>query len=93
MKGKDLSVGHGAPLRLRVERQLGYKQAKYLMRIQMVDSSHHLWGGHAAIGKTAATNGMRGSERGGDARRGGAPDCAIRIRHRPAIRPMASARG
>lgn len=32
-----LSVGHGAPLRLRVERQLGYKQAKYVMRIEMTD--------------------------------------------------------
>jgi DMSO/TMAO reductase YedYZ molybdopterin-dependent catalytic subunit len=46
MNGKDLSVGHGAPLRLRVERQLGYKQAKYLMRIQLVDSLHGLWGGN-----------------------------------------------
>jgi len=33
-----LSVGHGAPLRLRVERQLGYKQAKYIMRIEAVAS-------------------------------------------------------
>ena len=32
-----LSVGHGAPLRLRVERQLGYKHAKYVMRIEMTD--------------------------------------------------------
>ncbi|PNG25274.1 molybdopterin-binding protein [Methylocella silvestris] len=32
-----LTVGHGAPLRLRVERQLGYKQAKYVMRIQLTD--------------------------------------------------------
>lgn len=38
MNGKDLSVGHGAPLRLRLERQLGYKQAKYVMRIELVDS-------------------------------------------------------
>ena len=38
MNGEDLSVGHGAPLRLRVERQLGYKQAKYIMRIELVDS-------------------------------------------------------
>ena len=30
-------MGHGAPLRLRVERQLGYKQAKYVMRIEMTD--------------------------------------------------------
>ena len=34
MNGKPLDVGHGAPLRLRVERQLGYKQAKYVMRIE-----------------------------------------------------------
>ena len=34
MNGAPLSVGHGAPLRLRVERQLGYKQAKYVMRIE-----------------------------------------------------------
>lgn len=33
-----LSVGHGAPLRLRVERQLGYKHAKYVMRIDAVAS-------------------------------------------------------
>lgn len=45
MNGKELSVGHGAPLRLRVERQLGYKQAKYLMRIELVDSLGDLGGG------------------------------------------------
>jgi DMSO/TMAO reductase YedYZ molybdopterin-dependent catalytic subunit len=38
MNDQPLSVGHGAPLRLRVERQLGYKQAKYIMRIELVDS-------------------------------------------------------
>ena len=38
MNGDALSVAHGAPLRLRVERQLGYKQAKYVMRIEAVDS-------------------------------------------------------
>jgi len=31
-----LPVGNGAPLRLRVERQLGYKQAKYVQRIEAV---------------------------------------------------------
>lgn len=36
LNGAPLSVGHGAPLRLRVERQLGYKHAKYLMRIEAV---------------------------------------------------------
>jgi len=33
-----LDVGHGAPVRLRVERQLGYKQAKYIMKIDAVAS-------------------------------------------------------
>jgi DMSO/TMAO reductase YedYZ molybdopterin-dependent catalytic subunit len=35
---QEVPVAHGAPLRLRVERQLGYKHAKYLMRIEVVDS-------------------------------------------------------
>lgn len=37
MNGKPLPVSNGAPLRLRVERQLGYKHAKYVMRIEVVD--------------------------------------------------------
>lgn len=45
MNGDDLSVGHGAPIRLRVERQLGYKQAKFIMRIQAVASFRHLGDG------------------------------------------------
>lgn len=38
MNDKVLSVGHGAPIRLRVERQLGYKHAKYVMAIDAVAS-------------------------------------------------------
>ena len=38
MNDQPLEVGHGAPIRLRVERQLGYKHAKYVMRIEAVDS-------------------------------------------------------
>jgi DMSO/TMAO reductase YedYZ molybdopterin-dependent catalytic subunit len=38
MNDAPLSVGHGAPVRLRVERQLGYKHAKYVMRIEAVAS-------------------------------------------------------
>lgn len=38
MNGQPLPIAHGAPLRLRVERQLGYKMAKYVMRIEAVDS-------------------------------------------------------
>lgn len=37
MNNAPLEIAHGAPLRLRVERQLGYKHAKYLMRIEIVD--------------------------------------------------------
>ena len=38
MNGERLPIRYGAPLRLRVERQLGYKMAKYVMRIEAVDS-------------------------------------------------------
>ena len=38
MNGRPLPVEHGAPLRLRLERQLGYKMAKYVMRIELVES-------------------------------------------------------
>ncbi|MFN3583695.1 molybdopterin-binding protein [Phenylobacterium sp.] len=37
MNDAPLPVKHGAPLRLRVERQLGYKHAKYVMRVEAVD--------------------------------------------------------
>jgi len=38
MNDAVLPVRHGAPLRLRVERQLGYKHAKYVMRVEAVAS-------------------------------------------------------
>ena len=38
MNYAPIKVEHGAPLRLRVERQLGYKMAKYVMRIEAIDS-------------------------------------------------------
>ena len=38
MNDAVLSVGHGAPIRLRVERQLGYKHAKYVMAVDAVAS-------------------------------------------------------
>jgi len=37
MNGRSLPLGHGAPLRLRVERQLGYKSMKFIRRIEVVD--------------------------------------------------------
>ena len=38
LNGGELPVGNGAPLRLRVERQCGYKNLKFLKSIQVVDS-------------------------------------------------------
>jgi DMSO/TMAO reductase YedYZ molybdopterin-dependent catalytic subunit len=45
MNDQPLAIPHGAPLRLRVERQLGYKHAKYVMRIEAVESFASLGGG------------------------------------------------
>jgi len=45
MNDAPLPVRHGAPLRLRVERQLGYKMAKYLMRIELVENFASLGAG------------------------------------------------
>ena len=40
-----LPIANGAPIRLRVERQLGYKHAKYVMRIELVESFAEIEGG------------------------------------------------
>jgi len=45
LNGKPLPVSNGAPLRLRIERQLGYKHAKYLMKIELVESFDGIHGG------------------------------------------------
>jgi DMSO/TMAO reductase YedYZ molybdopterin-dependent catalytic subunit len=38
LNDQPLPVPNGAPLRLRIGRQLGYKQAKYISRIELVES-------------------------------------------------------
>jgi DMSO/TMAO reductase YedYZ molybdopterin-dependent catalytic subunit len=45
MNDHVLPIPHGAPLRLRVERQLGYKMAKYVMRIEAVSDLAPIRGG------------------------------------------------
>ena len=45
MNGHLLPVANGAPLRLRVERQLGYKHDKYVQRIQAVERLAGIFGG------------------------------------------------
>ncbi len=44
-----LPIANGAPLRLRVERQLGYKHAKYLRRIEARASLADLYGGRGGL--------------------------------------------
>ena len=38
MNGDELPVGHGGPLRMRVPRQLGYKNVKFLTHLTVTDS-------------------------------------------------------
>lgn len=45
LNDSSLPVAHGAPIRLRLERQLGYKHAKFVMRIEAVESFAHINGG------------------------------------------------
>ena len=62
LNGAPLDIPHGAPLRLRLERKLGYKHAKYLMAVELVDDlaqvgegqggyweDHHGYSWHAGI--------------------------------------------
>jgi DMSO/TMAO reductase YedYZ molybdopterin-dependent catalytic subunit len=46
LNDRPLPIGHGAPIRLRVERQLGYKMAKYVMRIELVENFKSIAGGN-----------------------------------------------
>lgn len=45
LNGKTLPIANGAPLRVRVERQLGYKMSKYIRSIELVSSFSKLGGG------------------------------------------------
>lgn len=45
LNGKPLPIENGAPLRLRLERQLGYKMAKYVMSVEIVEDVSGIAGG------------------------------------------------
>jgi DMSO/TMAO reductase YedYZ molybdopterin-dependent catalytic subunit len=45
LNDQALPIPNGAPIRLRVERQIGYKHAKYIMRIELVRSFATIRGG------------------------------------------------
>lgn len=45
LNGQTLPVANGAPIRVRIERALGYKQPKYVHTIELVDSFARFFGG------------------------------------------------
>ena len=45
LNDQALPIKNGAPIRVRVERQLGYKMAKYIMRIELVAGFENIAGG------------------------------------------------
>jgi DMSO/TMAO reductase YedYZ molybdopterin-dependent catalytic subunit len=49
MNGADLPTDHGAPLRMRVPRQLGYKSVKYLARVTVTDTLKNIGKGLGSI--------------------------------------------
>jgi DMSO/TMAO reductase YedYZ molybdopterin-dependent catalytic subunit len=49
LNGKTLPVANGAPLRVRVERQLGYKMAKYVRGIELIDEFANIRGGEGGF--------------------------------------------
>lgn len=50
MNGRELPVPHGAPIRLRVERQLGYKSLKFLKTMTITDRLDNVEDGTGAVG-------------------------------------------
>ena len=54
LNGEDLPLPHGAPLRLRVARQLGYKSVKYLSHIEVTDTLKNIGKG---LGSSAPEGG------------------------------------
>ena len=49
MNGEPLSLEHGAPVRLRVETQLGFKMVKYLRSIELVADYRTIWEGQGGF--------------------------------------------
>jgi DMSO/TMAO reductase YedYZ molybdopterin-dependent catalytic subunit len=49
MNGGDLPVSFGGPLRLRVPRQLGYKNVKYITSLTVTDSLNQFGKGLGSV--------------------------------------------
>jgi DMSO/TMAO reductase YedYZ molybdopterin-dependent catalytic subunit/thiosulfate reductase cytochrome b subunit len=61
MNGEPLSYGHGAPLRLRNEIELGFKQVKWLQGIEFVEHFAEVSGGHGGYNEDHEFFGYRQS--------------------------------
>lgn len=48
LSGNELPIDYGAPVRLKVPRQVGYKSIKYLSRISVTDSMQHIGSGQGS---------------------------------------------
>ena len=53
MNGGELPVDHGAPVRMKVARQLGYKSVKYISHITVTDSMKHIGDGQGSAAPAA----------------------------------------
>lgn len=49
LNGAPVPIANGAPLRMRIERKLGYKQAKYVSAIEVVDGYARIAGGKGGL--------------------------------------------
>jgi len=61
MNDEPLSFGHGAPLRLRNETQLGFKQVKWIKGIEFVADFADIGGGHGGYNQDHEFFGYRQS--------------------------------
>jgi DMSO/TMAO reductase YedYZ molybdopterin-dependent catalytic subunit/thiosulfate reductase cytochrome b subunit len=61
MNGQPLSYGHGAPLRLRNEVQLGFKQVKWIKGVEFVAHYSEVGGGHGGYNQDHEFFGYRQS--------------------------------
>lgn len=59
MNGEELSKVHGAPLRLRCENELGFKQVKWIRAIEFVDDFSHIGSGQGGYNEDHEFYGYR----------------------------------
>jgi len=59
MNGAPLSILHGAPLRLRCENELGFKQVKWIVAIEFVHDFKHLGAGQGGYNEDHEFYGYR----------------------------------